>query len=311
MAKHLTERPVLKLDARHGASAAGRLEHTLRMKTVSNLFALLLFASIPSVAQTPAAPKSVTAAQGTLVRWSGNCKRCAFEARSWEPVNGSCYYPIDMEKKPGTYTISRRTTGGKLESARLTVTEKPCRPDAITGFKKKEFINVSAANLARHKKEMAEVNPLLDYKKEERPAVFDLPVGKPAQPLPAGSSNFGTCRSFNGQPADRHTGMDYPVATGKQALSAGNGRVVLAANHFFSGNSVYIDHGNGLLTEYFHLKSIAVKPNQTVTKGQTIGTVGETGRTTGPHLHFGVRWHGERINPGYLLMDPSDIPAVQ
>ena len=74
---------------------------------------------------------------------------------------------------------------------------------------------------------------------------------------------------------------------------------------------MYVDHGNGLLTEYFHLKTIAVKPNQTVTKGQKFGVVGETGRTAGPHLHFGARWHGEKTNSGFLLMDPSDMPEVE
>ena len=215
-----------------------------------------------------------------------------------------------MEKKPGTYTLSRRTTGGKLESATLTVVERPCKLEDIKNFKKMEYVNVSPANQARHRKEMDVLNPVLLAKNEEPPAVFDLPVGKPIAVLPKGVG-FGDCRKFSGQGADRHTGTDYAVSAGKDVLSVGNGKVVLAANHFFSGNSVYIDHGNGLLTEYFHLKAINVKQNQTVTKGQKIGTVGETGRTTGPHLHFGARWHGEKVNPGYLLMDPSDMPEIR
>lgn len=245
-----------------------------------------------------------------MVRWPGNCKRCSLADQAWDPVNGTCYYAIDMEKKPGTYTLSRRTTGGKLESAKLLVLEKPCKVDDIKNFKKTEFINVSPANLARHRKEMDVLNPILLAKNVEQPAVFDLPVGKPVAVLPKGEG-FGDCRTFSGQKADRHTGTDYAVAAGKDVLSVGNGKVVLAANHFFSGNSVYIDHGNGLLTEYFHLKTITVKPNQTVTKGQKIGVVGETGRATGPHLHFGARWHGAKINPGFLLMDPSDMPQIR
>lgn len=215
-----------------------------------------------------------------------------------------------MEKKAGTYTVSRRTTGGKLETAKLTVAEKPCKQEDSKDFKKMEYVKVSSANLARHRREMDELNPILLYKNEEKPSVFDLPVGKPVAKLPRGEG-FGNCRSFAGQAADRHTGTDYAVGTGTNVLSVGNGKVVMAANHFFSGNSVYVDHGNGLLTEYFHLKTMDVKPNQTVTKGQKLGTVGETGRTTGPHLHFGARWHGEKINPGFLLIDPSDMPSVR
>ena len=287
------------------------------MKTFLHLsiVALCLFI-LPAYAQkakkeAPSPPKSVSVSQGEVARWAGNCLRCSFEKRSWAAVNGTCYYPVDMDMKAGTYTISRRTTGGKLESAKLTVAEKPCVQEDITNFPKKEYINVSAENQARAAKEAARVNPLISYKADVRPAVFDLPVGKPANPFPKGEGNFGACRTFNGQPRDRHTGQDYPVGEGKSVLSTGNGRVLLAANLFYSGNAVFIDHGNGLITEYFHLKSYTVKPDQTVTKGQKIGLVGETGRVTGPHLHFGVRWHGACINPGYLLIDPSEMAEVK
>ena len=280
--------------------------------TVVGLLGLI----VPAQAQrtkkeTATTQKTASAAQGEVVRWPGNCQRCSFEKRAWPAVNGTCYYPIDMDMKPGSYTVSRRTTGGKLESAQLTVTEKPCAQEDITNFPKKEYINVSAQNQARAAQEAKRVNPLISYKADVRPAVFDLPIGKPANPLPKGEGNFGACRTFNGQPRDRHTGQDYPVGLGKSVMSAGNGRVLLAANLFYSGNSVFIDHGNGLVTEYFHLKSYSVKPNQTVTKGEKIGIVGETGRVTGPHLHFGVRWYGACINPGYLLIDPSDMAEVK
>lgn len=287
------------------------------MKQLSFAFAITFYAALPSVkaqntsAKDTAPSKTVSVAQGEVARWAGNCQRCSFEKRAWAAVNGTCYYPVDMDMKPGIYTISRRTTGGKLESAKLTVAEKACKQEDIANFPKKEYVNVSAQNMARAAKEAAVVNPIIRYKAEVRPAVFDLPVGKPADPLPRGEGNFGACRTFDGQPRDRHTGQDYPVTGGKPVLSVGNGRVVLVANQFFSGNVVFIDHGNGLITEYFHLKNYTVKPNQTVTKGQKIGVVGETGRVTGPHLHFGVRWHGACINPGFLLIDPSDMPEVK
>ncbi len=257
------------------------------------------------------AQKTVKVEQGAVARWPGNCQRCSFESRVWEPVTGTCYYPVDMEMKPGTYTISRRTTGGKLESAKLTVVAKPCKEEDIKDFKKTEYIQVSTKNLARNRKELAQVLPLLRYSKDQRPPVFGLPLEKPATPLPTGEGNFGSCRTFNGKERDRHTGQDYAVAAGTPVKSVANGRVLIAANHFFSGNSVYILHGNGLVSEYFHLTKYDVKPNETVKAGQTIGTSGETGRTTGPHLHIGLRWQGARINPGYLLIDPTDLPAVQ
>jgi murein DD-endopeptidase MepM/ murein hydrolase activator NlpD len=275
--------------------------------TVSMALAMTL-----SVGLRPMAPTlSVSVTQGEVARWAGNCLRCSLEKRAWAAVNGTCYYPVDMDMKPGHYSISRRTTGGKLESAQLIVTEKRCVDENLDNFPKKEYVHVSAQNQARAAQEASRVDPLIAYQAKPRPAVFDLPIGKPASPLPKGVGNFGACRTLNGQPRDRHTGQDYPVSAGKPVLSAANGRVVLAANLFYSGNSVFIDHGNGLVTEYFHLKSFTVKSNQTVTKGERIGLVGETGRVTGPHLHFGVRWQGACINPGFLLVDPSDLAAVK
>ncbi|SFF26073.1 M23 family metallopeptidase [Spirosoma endophyticum] len=286
------------------------------MEAIRIITLLAVYFSLPvTQAQTKKTPslipsQSVSVAQGQVARWAGNCLRCSLEKRAWAPVNGTCYYPVDMDMKPGAYTISRRTTGGKLETATLQVGFKECVQEDLKNFPKQEYVNVSAQNQARATKEASLVNPLISFQSKERPAVFDLPVGKPAHNLPKGEGNFGACRTLNGQPRDRHTGQDYPVGMGKPVLSIGNGRVLLVANHFYSGNSVYIDHGNGLISEYFHLKSFSVKANQTVTKGQSIGSVGETGRVTGPHLHVGVRWHGACINPGYLLIDPSDMPAV-
>ncbi len=269
----------------------------------------LLLTNTLSSAQSPR--KTISADQGSVVRWAGNCKRCSLEKHAWAAVNGTCYFPVDMDKDPGTYTISRRTTAGKLESAKLTVVAKPCVQEDIKNFTKLEYINISPANMARATRENGQVQKLLRYKSDERPAVFDLPIGKPAAALPKGVGNFGTCRTFNGLARDRHTGQDYPVSGGAPVLSVGNGRVLLVADHFFGGNSVFIDHGNGLVSEYFHLKDATVKTNETVTKGQKVGIVGETGRTTGPHLHLGVRWHGSRINPGFLLVDPTTLPTVQ
>lgn len=274
---------------------------------------VILIATLMSVsslmAQGKKTTKLVAVGQGEVARWAGNCQRCSFETRAWAAVNGTCYYPVDMEKKPGTYTISRRTTGGKLESAKLTVEMRACEKENFDNFPKTEYIDVSAANMARATREAAQLRPMLTYQKNERPAVFDLPLGKPANSLPKSEGNFGACRTFNGKPRDRHTGLDYPV-TGN-ALSISNGRVMVAANNFYSGNAVFITHGNGLTSEYFHLKALAVKPGQTVKKGETIGEIGETGRVTGPHLHLGVRWHGARINPAQLLLDPSVLPEVR
>lgn len=78
-----------------------------------------------------------------------------------------------------------------------------------------------------------------------------------------------------------------------------------------AGNAVLVDHGDGLISLSFHLSEIDVRPGDAVTKGQVLGKVGTTGRSTGPHLFFGVRWHGARINPRWVLEDPAKIPPIR
>jgi murein DD-endopeptidase MepM/ murein hydrolase activator NlpD len=97
---------------------------------------------------------------------------------------------------------------------------------------------------------------------------------------------------------------------GTPVLAVADGTVVVAKDMFFEGNAVFIDHGDGLISMYFHLSEIKVQAGQEVKKGHTLGRVGSTGRATGPHLFFGVRWHDARIDPQFLLEDPGKIPTV-
>jgi len=93
-------------------------------------------------------------------------------------------------------------------------------------------------------------------------------------------------------------------------MAVADGTVVVSQDLFFPGSAVLIDHGDDLINMYFHLFEFKVQAGQEVKKGETLGLVGSTGRATGPHLHFGIRWHGARINPQLLLEDPSKIPPV-
>ncbi len=93
-------------------------------------------------------------------------------------------------------------------------------------------------------------------------------------------------------------------------LAAADGVVALVAEHFFGGNSVFLDHGDGLITMYFHLSRVDVAEGRQLRRGECLGAVGSTGRATGPHLHFGVRWRGARVDPSLLLGDPARIPAI-
>ena len=124
---------------------------------------------------------------------------------------------------------------------------------------------------------------------------FISPV--PVQP----SDNFGMRSVFNGQPRQPHGGVDFSSPTGTPIRTPGAGRVVLADDLYFTGNTVLLDHGLGLFSLMAHLSKISVTEGQLVSRGETLGLVGATGRVTGPHLHWAVRLGGARVDPLSLL----------
>jgi murein DD-endopeptidase MepM/ murein hydrolase activator NlpD len=129
--------------------------------------------------------------------------------------------------------------------------------------------------------------------------------GKFAAPVKAATSDvFGSQRIFNGKAQRPHFGLDFRVPTGTPVDAMNSGTVLLARFLYFEGNCVVIDHGQGLLTLYFHLSEFKVKEGETVKRGDRIGLSGGTGRATGPHLHVAVRWQGTYLDPARLLQIP-------
>ncbi len=149
----------------------------------------------------------------------------------------------------------------------------------------------------RHRRERAELDRIFSRPQQARfwDKPFQLPVqGKLLSP-------FGVQRILNGQPRSYHSGVDQRARLGEPVASSGGGQVVLVADHFFAGKSVYIDHGMGILTMYFHLSRIDVSEGDRVMAGQIIGLAGATGRASGPHLHWGARVHNCKVDPLALL----------
>ncbi|HET9304711.1 MAG TPA: M23 family metallopeptidase [Candidatus Sulfotelmatobacter sp.] len=129
--------------------------------------------------------------------------------------------------------------------------------------------------------------------------------GNFAAPVDAATSDvYGSQRIFNGVAQRPHWGLDYRVHTGTPVAAMNSGTVLLARFLYFEGNCVVIDHGQGLLTLYFHLSELKVKEGDSVQRGQQIGLSGGTGRATGPHLHVAVRWQGTYLDPARLLQLP-------
>jgi murein DD-endopeptidase MepM/ murein hydrolase activator NlpD len=115
------------------------------------------------------------------------------------------------------------------------------------------------------------------------------------------TTDFGARRFINGVQKNNHTGIDIKAPAGTPIAASSDGRVLYTGRFSLSGNSVFIDHGTGICTMYFHLASFAVQSGQKVKKGDIIGTVGSTGRSTGPHLHWGVRVNNKRVDPLSLV----------
>ena len=134
---------------------------------------------------------------------------------------------------------------------------------------------------------------------------WKLPI---ARPVPGGiTSAFGGRRVFNGQPRAPHKGTDMRCAEGTKVKAACAGTVLFAESTYFGGNTVYVDHGQGVISTYSHLSAFDVKAGDSVRKGQVIGRSGSTGRVTGPHLHFGFLVQGVAVDAMPLLSSPPDF----
>ncbi|SMM99843.1 membrane protein [uncultured Candidatus Thioglobus sp.] len=163
--------------------------------------------------------------------------------------------------------------------------------------KKKKYVNPNLAHMERIKKErpvLAKARRIFSTQILPN-SIFIRPVSGVI------TSPFGLKRFYNEQPRRPHTGIDYAGDIGTPIIAPADGKVILTGGYFFNGNAVFLDHGQGLISVYIHMNSIAVKQGQTVKQGETIGTIGQTGRATGPHLHWGVYLNKTVINPNLLL----------
>jgi murein DD-endopeptidase MepM/ murein hydrolase activator NlpD len=267
---------------------------------------LLLVPSLTLALGAPAAGADPVAQvpPGSVVRWPGDgIESCALGKRSWPPLAGACYFAIDLLRGPGAVDLVR-SRGGRRESLSIRIGDYPYPVQTLT--LPKAQVDLSADDLARVQRENRDIARLW---RRAGPRRFALPLHPPLDPLPEGG-RFGSRRVINGQPKSPHSGADYSASAGAPVFAAGEGVVALVGDHFFAGRSVFLDHGAGLISMYFHMSRVHVKQGESVRRGQAIGAVGSTGRATGPHLHFGVRWHRARVDPTLLLGDPAGLPQV-
>jgi murein DD-endopeptidase MepM/ murein hydrolase activator NlpD len=207
---------------------------------------------------------------------------------------------VDLEQPPGPLEVvldgMARESVSVTARTRLTVVDANYPVQRLTV--PRSFTELDAATLARITAEKATLDRLWEAVTPTR--MWRAPFRPPLDDGAHGSG-FGLRRVINGEPRAPHTGVDFSVPAGTPVLAANAGLVVLAEEHFFAGRSLVLDHGEGLYTMYFHLQESVVAAGRRVAQGELIGRVGKTGRATGPHLHWGARLHGARIDPAALL----------
>lgn len=206
---------------------------------------------------------------------------------------------IDLDAKAGTHAAEALLTmdDGSVKRREITI-EVAARKFPVTRLKvEPRFTQLSKANLNRANRESKEVGAIY------RRITTDLvPEDVFVVPIPGGKgTNFGERRVFNGQARAPHSGADLRAPTGTPVHATNRGRVVLAKNLFFSGNTVILDHGLGIYSLYAHLSRIDVERGAAVKSNQIVGLAGATGRVTGPHLHWAIRMQGARVDPFTLV----------
>jgi murein DD-endopeptidase MepM/ murein hydrolase activator NlpD len=206
---------------------------------------------------------------------------------------------VDLRLPPGTYPleVSLRDKGEQPITWRDTI-QVVAKDYGVEHLQlPKRMVTLGPKTLKRVREEEARFAALWGKQSPER-----YWSGPFLRPLPGSLlAPFGRARVINGEPRSPHTGVDLKAALGEPVLASNGGRIALVGEFFFSGRAVVIDHGLGLYTMYFHLSEVKVKAGERVERGAVIGLAGATGRASGPHLHWGVRLDGARVDPLALV----------
>src|SRR6476661_5681483 len=304
-----------------------RLDRTLIMAVVllSSVFPVELFSNTPPAPRGSDGQYSGKQGQVLVVKVKGEeratdvtgtfLKRTIPFFREFRPEEPHGYIGllgIDMQDEPGTYELAVEVKQGeqaKRLSFNVLVAKEKFVVEHLTLPKDKVDLDEKA--VARWKAEQQEVQQALA--ENSRLKLWHSNFVEPVNGKRTGI--FGSVRIMNGQPRNPHNGEDIGAPLGTDVAATNDGVVRLTVDHVFSGRGVFVDHGLGFYTMYFHLSEILVKDGDLVKAGQILGRVGATGRATGPHLHWGVKLNGARVNP-YALLDlpfkdgSGSVPAV-
>ena len=214
-------------------------------------------------------------------------------AAGWVAVVG-----IPLDTKPGPLTAKLQPPQGAARELAFTVTGKKYDEQHLK-VANQRHVDPDKDDLERIAAERKRIDAALGNFSADRIPELSLRAPVPGQR----SSSFGLRRFFNGQPRNPHSGMDIAAPTGTPILSPAPGKVIDTGDYFFNGNTVFVDHGQGVITMYCHLSRIDVKAGDEVDTGAKLGLVGATGRVTGPHLHWGVAVNRAMVDPALFLAE--------
>ncbi len=202
---------------------------------------------------------------------------------------------IPLATAPARQSIRMQTPSGSREIF-FEVKPKQYREQRIT-LKNTRQVNPLPQDLERIKRELEIQNEAYRSYREDIPSnlLLDRPVqGKLSSP-------FGLKRYFNGEARNPHSGLDFAASTGTPVHAPASGVITLVGDYFFNGKTVFIDHGQGMVSMLCHLSEIDVKPGERVVRGKLVGKVGATGRATGAHLHWNVSLNDVRVDPAIFI----------
>jgi len=212
------------------------------------------------------------------------------DASAWTAVLG-----IPLSATPGPARIRVEFAGSATRSLTYDIVPKQYREQRLSVAPR--TVDLSPEDEARWQRERTHQAGVMATFSTPLPASLAMQVPVPGRR----SSSFGLRRVFNGQARNPHSGMDIAAATGTPVLAPLAARVIDTGDYFFNGNTVWLDHGGGLLCMVCHLSAIDVQVGEAVDMGQRVGAVGATGRVTGPHLHWGVMLNRSMVDPALFL----------
>ncbi len=225
--------------------------------------------------------------------WNGREMALWDEGDSTKVLHG--LIGVDLEKPAGNYDwkVSWKTKDGEVVTCAVNVTVRTGKFPTEQLKVEKQFVEPDPEQEKRAEGDQKKMKAIYDTVTPERmwDGAFHLPLKGVAS-----GGNFGRRRILNGQARSPHAGVDFPAMKGTPVFAAQRGKVVLAEELYYSGNTIVIDHGYGIFTLYAHLSEIDVKTGETVESNAEIGKVGATGRVTGPHLHWGLTVQHARVN---------------